>query len=175
MKPKIGVDLHGTSHQDIRSTRHSRCGTLDSHWQGRSQLASTPITPEPRPRILAEQTLVIRPRSSRGDRSLYERYNVHDPNAMRENMYKEKWELGYFYHRISLSSPRGRGRPAPRLLCCSGLSRCSCLLLLPRFNPFGLPDWSPLRVSYGKESQIQDGGISPRGYSLEASSIGKSS
>ena len=79
---------------------------------------------------------------------------------MRENMYKEKWELGYFYHRISLSSPRGRGRPAPRLLCCSGLSRCSCLLL-PRFNPFGLPDWSPLRVSYGKEGQIQDGDISP--------------
>ena len=120
------------------------------------QLANTPITPEPCPRILAEQTLVIRPRSPRGNRSLYERYNVHDPNAMREKMYKEKWELGYFYHRISLSSPRGRGRPAPRLLRCSGLSRCSCLLLLPRFNPFGLPNWSPLRISYGKENQIQD-------------------
>ena len=57
---------------------------------------------------------------------------------------------------IALSFPRGRGPPS-RLLCCSALSSHSCFLLLPRFNPFGLPNWSPFGVSYTIKYQTPAG------------------
>ena len=63
---------------------------------------------------------------------------------------------GYGHDRISLP-PSGRRRgPASRLLTCSGLSRCSCLPLSLRSNPFGLPDWSPLRIGYTRKGQMPD-------------------
>lgn len=104
-------------------------------------------------RVPSEQTLVIKPRSSRGNGSVYERYNVIQSECRVQKHLQAKWELGYLYRRISLPPPCGCG-PASRL-CCSGWSRCSCLLLLPRSNPFGLPNRSPFRISYAGEGQVR--------------------
>ena len=55
-------------------------------------------------RIPLEQTLVIKPRSSRGNRSVYEQYIVYNPNAVCENMCKENRNWGMTaaarYHRF---------------------------------------------------------------------------
>jgi hypothetical protein len=51
-----------------------------------------------------KQTLVIKPRSSRGNRSVYEQYIVYNPNAVYENMCKENGNWGMTaaarYHRF---------------------------------------------------------------------------
>ena len=98
-----------------------------------------------------------------GNRSVYERYNVLNAYTIRMPcagiMCKEKWEPGGMVMTgISLSPTPGRDGSTPRLhLRCSVLSRCSCLLLLPRSDSLGLPNCSPFRISYPRKDQTRNG------------------
>lgn len=154
-KIKTSGGSHGMSPQDVRGARRRRRGLeeLSRLVMVKFQLTRMPITSEPcREDFRPNKFLSLNHDRLAGIARSTGRYKVYNPNVVCENMCKKNRNSGYFDHRISLPLPCGRG-PASRLFRCSGLSSYSCFLLLPRSDPFGLPNWSPFGISYARKGQ----------------------